>query len=378
MPNEIPVLQLPNEPYDMGKEHGRRAQNQVQHNLGVYFRRFEKEANLSRHEALRRSEQYLAVIQRRNRAYAKAMEGLSEGANCSLLEITALNVRYELMYSEFSRKGLELMGKALPRPSGCSGFAVMPEATKDGHLLLGQNWDWIPEVQGLIVKIRKHNGISVVCFTEAGIVGGKIGLNSAGIGLTINGMVSQLDDWSRLGKPFHVRCWEILNSRTLNEAASVVSEDPRACSANFIIGMATEIGAADALDLEAAPSGILTLKPQDGLLTHTNHFSNSSALGIVEPLEEERKGSLCRCERLDRLLREALAKNSKLSVRELQTILMDHQSLPESICRHAGNHLPEEKRYQTLVSIIMDLHTRRLWHAVGPPCLNDYLPLSID
>lgn len=378
MPTEMPVLELPNEPYEMGREHGRRAQNQVQHNLNVYFRRFEKEANLSRNEALRRSEQYLAVIQRGNRAYAKAMEGLSEGANCTLLEITALNVRYELMYSEFARMGLELMGKALPRPYGCSGFAAMPEVTRNGHLLLGQNWDWVPEVQGLIVKIRNHNGISVVCFTEAGIVGGKIGLNSAGIGLTINGMVSQLDAWSRLGKPFHVRCWEILNSRTLEEAAGVVKEDPRACSANFILAQATELGAASALDLEAAPSGILTLKPQDGLLTHTNHFSNSTALGIVEPLEEERKGSLCRCKRLEQLLRETLLKNSKLSIADLQAILKDHNSLPESICRHAVNELPEEKRFETLVSIIMDLHARRLWHAVGPPCLNDYLSLSFN
>lgn len=378
MPNEIPVLELSSEPYEMGREHGRRAQNLVRHNLSVYFRRFEMDANLSRHEVLRRAEQYLAVIRRENPAYAKAMEGLSEGGNCNLLEITALNVRYELMYSEFTRMGLELMGKALPRPYGCSGFAAMPEATKDGHLLLGQNWDWIPEVQGLLLKIRTHNGISILCFTEAGIVGGKIGLNSAGIGLTINGMVSQLDDWSRLGKPFHVRCWEILNSRTLEEAAAVVGEGPRSCSANFILAQAREQRAASALDLEAAPSGILTLKPQDGLLTHTNHFSNSTALGVTEPLQEERKGSVCRCERLEQFLREALMKNSKLSLADLQAALRDHESLPESICRHAGEQVPEERRYQTLVSIIMDLHARRLWSAVGPPCLNNYLPLSIN
>ncbi len=378
MPDEIPVLELPNDAYEMGMEHGREAENLVRHNLGVYFRRFEKEANLSRQEALRRAEQYLAVIRKENCEYAEAMEGLSEGANCSLLEITALNVRYELMYSEFTRMGLELVGKSVPQPYGCSGFAAMPESTKDGHLLLGQNWDWIPEVQGLFVKIRNQNGIWIICFTEAGIVGGKIGLNSAGIGLTVNGMVSQLDDWSRLGKPFHVRCWEILNSRTIEEAASVVGESPRSCSANFILAQATEQGAASALDLEAAPSGILTLKPQDGLLTHTNHFSNSAALGVTEPLEEERKGSICRCERLEQLLREALVKNSKLSLADLQAALRDHKSLPESICRHAGEQLPEERRYQTLVSIIMDLHARRLWSAVGPPCLNDYQSVSID
>jgi isopenicillin-N N-acyltransferase-like protein len=378
MPDEIPVLELSSEPYEMGREHGRRAQNRVRHNLSVYFRRFEKEANLTRHEALRRSEQYLAVIRGANPAYAKAMEGLSEGANCNLLEITALNVRYELIYSEFTRMGLELVGKALPRPYGCSGFAAMPEVTKDGHLLLGQNWDWVPGIQSLFLKIRDEDGISILCFTEAGIVGGKIGLNSAGIGLTINGMVSQLDDWSRLGKPFHVRCWEVLNSRTLEEAANVVREDPRACSANFILAQATEQGATDALDLEAAPSGILTLKPQDGLLTHTNHFSNSTALGVTEPLEEERKGSVCRRDRLGQLLRETRMKNSKLSLADLQAILRDHNSIPESICRHAGNQLPEEKRYQTLVSIIMDLHAQRLWHAAGPPCMNDYLSLSMN
>ncbi len=53
------------------------------------------------------------------------------------------------------------------------------------------------------------DGLRTLSFTEAGIFGGKIGLNSAGLGLTVNGLTTTDDDWSRLSKPFHVRCYEI-------------------------------------------------------------------------------------------------------------------------------------------------------------------------
>src|SRR5207249_7584708 len=55
----------------------------------------------------------------------------------------------------------------------------------------------IPQVEGLFLKIRPETGPQVLCFTEAGVVGGKIGMNSEGIGLAINGLVSNRDNWER-------------------------------------------------------------------------------------------------------------------------------------------------------------------------------------
>src|SRR5207247_8844572 len=113
-------------------------------------------------------------------------------------------------------------------------FGAMPQASDNRHVLLAQNWDWIPQVEGLFLKIRPESGPQVLCFTEAGVVGGKIGLNSEGIGLAINGLVSNKDNWERLRKPFHVRCWEILNSKTLRQTVGKTTAGGTSWSANFL------------------------------------------------------------------------------------------------------------------------------------------------
>src|SRR5947209_9768714 len=204
----------------MGLQHGEQARDKIQHNLNVYFRRFKNETLLPREQVLERAAKYLEVIQKTSPRYAQSMKGVAEASSTTLLEITALNVRYELMYSQFSKIGLKPVAKV----DGCTAFAALPTAAKNNHLIMGQNWDWIPEGEGLFLKIRNQQGADVLCFTEAGVVVGKIDLDSEGLGLLINGIVSSKDDWARLKKPFHVRCWEILSSKTLGREVNVIAQ----------------------------------------------------------------------------------------------------------------------------------------------------------
>ena len=146
---------------------------EINDNLATYFRRFKNETELSRSDALERASKYLPVIKKADAAYNRAMEGVAKGSGNDLVEITALNVRYELMYSQFAKIGI----KPVPRTYGCTAFAAEPLATRNGHVLMGQNWDWIPEVRGVFLKMSFEDGLDVACFTEAGVVGGKIGMN---------------------------------------------------------------------------------------------------------------------------------------------------------------------------------------------------------
>src|SRR5467141_4724896 len=296
----LPVIRLKGSPYEIGYRHGQQAQANIQRNLEVYFRRFKNETELSRDEALKRSERYLQVIRRVSPSYARAMEGVALGSKTRLAEITALNVRYELMYSQFAKIGL----KPPRRVDGCTAFGAMPEATGNRHMLMAENWDWIPQVEGLFLKIRPTTGPDILCFTEAGVVGGKIGLNSEGIGLAINGLISDKDDWERLRKPFHVRCSEILGSKTLSQAVSRITRGERSCSANFLIGQQTKLGAGKIVDVESAPEATGALSPEDGVLAHTNHFSHPERLGVKQVLDEERKSTLHRFPRITHLLQQ--------------------------------------------------------------------------
>ncbi|MFQ5911252.1 MAG: peptidase C45, partial [Thermoplasmata archaeon] len=102
------MLELSGEPYEMGRRQGYLAREPIKHNLKVYFKRFEKWTDLPRQEVLRRARRYLEVIEDQHPTYAEAIRGVADGSDCPLPDVTALNVRYELMYSEFSRMELQL------------------------------------------------------------------------------------------------------------------------------------------------------------------------------------------------------------------------------------------------------------------------------
>src|SRR5881296_2709435 len=255
MKTKLPVLTLKGSPHQIGYKHGKKARPEIQHNLEIYFRRFQSETELSHDVALSRAAKFLEVINKVSPEYADTMKGVAAGSGQEILDITALNVRYELMYSQFSKIGL----KPIPKTFGCTAFATLPAAVENGHLIMAQNWDWIPEVEGLFLKVRNENGADTLSFTEAGVVGGKIGLNSEGLGLLINGIVSSKDNWARLKKPFHVRCWEILRSKTLGRAARIVSQGERNCSANFILGQQKKAGRGKVIDIESAPEAVCKL-----------------------------------------------------------------------------------------------------------------------
>lgn len=360
----LPLIKLSGTAYNQGLAHGAALRSQIQHNLAVYFNRFLHEAGVQRDEVLQRAARYAGAIARSNPDYDDGMRGIAAGADCDLLEITALNVRYEILYHELAQKQMERAR------DGCTAFALLPQNSANGHLLLGQNWDWIPDVKGAILHTTLASGHQTLAFTEAGIFGGKIGLNSAGLGLAINGLTTTTDDWERLTKPFHLRCYEILLQNSLASARAVIEEEARACAANFLIAATPDSVA----NVEAAPESANVLAPQNGCLVHANHFVDAAAIGVVEPPSETRPTSCQRQERLTAFLQSAPA----VRIEQIQGWLQDHHNEPRSICRHERLDAPVDEQYRTVTSIVMDLHEQKLWATDGPPCQNDYKLYSLQ
>jgi isopenicillin-N N-acyltransferase-like protein len=356
----LPVVHVDGEPYDQGRQHGIALREQIGHNLAVYYERFLGEGQLEADEARTRAATYIPVLN--GQPYFDAVRGLADGSGHDLLDVLVLNVRYELLYYQYGVVGIA-------GADGCTSFAVLPEAAANGHLLLGQNWDWIPEVQGAVLHTRDLDGLETMTFTEAGIVGGKIGLNSAGLGLTINGLLSTTDDWSRPVMPFHARCYEILRRRSLAEAVDVVMREKRSCSANFLIAQTPNL----AVDLEAAPDAIREIPPTQGAVVHTNHFLEPEKLGVVEPETERRPHTVWRYNRM----LELLDARSPVSVGDLEAMLRDHDNYPDGICRHENRDDPPEEWCITVTSAIMDLDELTLRLTDGPPCEHLYEGFSI-
>lgn len=356
----LPIVNLSGSPYEQGVQHGEALRDRILHNLAVYFDRFQHDGRVPRAEVLARSQKYLAAIEAQNAGYVEGVRGVADGSGAELLELAALNLRYEILYYQHSVNAMA---------DGCTAFAVLPSSTVSGHLLMGQNWDWIPGVQGAVLHTVEADGLETVSFTEAGIVGGKIGVNSAGLGLAVNGLNTTDDDWSRLSKPFHVRCYEILRARDFDAAVGVVAGEDRACSTNFLIAQAPD----RVTDVEAAPGSLRLLECDDGCLVHTNHFLEPDALGIVEPPKKK----LNTYDRLRRM-RELLDGRQPIGLSDIQASLSDHQGHPDSICRHPDPQEPAHERYMTVTSVIVDLHARRVWISDGPPCENEFQEIGVS
>ena len=350
--------------YEQGLAHGEALKESIIKNIEIYVNRFENEAGISKNELLENSGIYLNILREQSPEYVNGMNGIAESSNLELLEIAMLNLRYELLYHALGKK---LQSDAV---DGCTSFAVLPEAAENNHLLVGQNWDWIPDVECVLTTSIDPDGLQRMAFTEAGIFGGKPGMNSEGVGLAVNGMYSTADDWSRFQKPFHLRCYEVLRSKNIEEALGALAETPRSCTANFILGHASS----RAVDIELAPDSLRLIDPVGGVLVHANHLVDPKKTGVSEPENPRRHLSEFRHSRMEKLLNE----QKPLNVDIVQEILKDHDHQPQSLCRHRDDSLPESQHTITKTAMIMDLEERKMWVTNGQPCKTEFEEFALN
>ena len=350
--------------YEQGLAHGETLKDSIEQNIDVYLNRFETEAGIGKKQLIDNAGIYLDILREQSPEYVNGINGISEGSNLDLLEVALLNLRYELLYSALGKRYMEIA------VDGCTSFAILPEAAENNHLIMGQNWDWIPDVDCVLTTSMDVDGLQRLSFTEAGIFAGKPGMNSEGVGLAVNGMYSTLDDWTRLEKPFHLRCYEILRSRSIDEALDFMTITPRSCTANFIIGHAPK----RVVDVELAPDNLRLIIPKDGVIVHANHFDDPGMLGVSEPPNPRRNLSEFRQKRMKSLLNE----QTPLDIPGIQKILKDHENQPQSLCRHCDDTLPKSQHTITKTAMIMDLSEKKMWVTDGQPCKSDFEEFSFN
>lgn len=348
----LPLLEVRGSARQRGRQHGEALAADIGHNLARYLDRFEREVEIPRPQLSEIANLYVELFGRYHPDYLETMRGIAEGSGIGFEDIALLNARYEILYYGF--------GAADPhaaRPDGCTSFGLLPGRTDSGHLLIGENWDWIPDIRGALI-LSETGGVRTLAFTEAGIAGEKIGLNSCGLGLVINGLTSMADDWRREAKPLHLRTYQVLRQRTFDDALALLSEDVRACSTHFLLAQAPD----RLLGIEAGPLSVRQLQPDGGSLVHANHFIDPARLDLEEPHSVFRERSLQRHDRIAGLMRQP-----RLGVEQMMEVLRDSHGAPDAICRSVNHDDADYEHYATVVSVVMDLTERSLWISDGPP-----------
>jgi isopenicillin-N N-acyltransferase-like protein len=353
----FPRVKVKGNAYERGKQYGTQAAERIQHNVEVYRQIFEHYAGWEWHTVAAYAAAFEPAIRAYRPHFIDEMRGIAEGAGLPLSHILALNVRTEIMFAAVARDAAQ----------ECTALVALPEATTDGHTLVAQNWDWKLEAAETVVILEAEPdaGPRFITAVEAGLLA-KTGMNSAGIGLVTNALVSDQDK-GKPGVPYHAILRAVLESESMADAVSAVTRFRRSSSANYLIAHRE----GEAVNIEAAPGDYAQVYwafPEDEVYGHTNHFI-CPGFDLKDVEIWNGPGSLFRLRRAQRLLEEYWG---GLDVTALQTILSDHFDRPHSVCAHADLRLPRVEQYASILSIIMDLSAGTMWLADGSPCQAEY------
>ncbi|MDR6436704.1 isopenicillin-N N-acyltransferase-like protein [Paenarthrobacter nicotinovorans] len=338
---------------DMGEQLGQQSANLIEQSLNTYVQRFKDDAGLTDNDIDRWGERYWQILRSYNTDIAAMLEGMAKGSRQRVGRLAALNARTEILYGSGYTE------------EGCTSVSVVSTHTANGHTLIGQNWDWHPE-QGpatFLLATRDTNGFSVLSLTEAGMLA-KSGLNSAGLGVCANLLVSDRDAGGH-GVPYHYLLRGVLQARTMSKAHKAVLGVSRVSSGNILLADAD----GESIDFELAPDDFGYLLPADGMIVHANHFE--SGLNLKDLKAGTSALTLLRSSRLRRLL-EGKAQDRAVEVSDLISALRDTYSYPDGICRYPDPGVPGNEQVSTVYSVVMDLNTLDLWIAPGSPSENPY------
>lgn len=349
-------------PYERGLQYGRECREEIRISLDSYRRLFLAERGLTWEQSLEIARSFLPSIEGRYDAYLEEMKGIAESAGVTFEEILAVNCRTEIMYSS--------AGCGKRSPDECTAFSAVCPATRPDTVLAGQTWDFIIAQRDAVViaRLPREDAIPArLLFLEAGMIGG-MGVNSAGICLTLNALYTE---GSASGVPLRVRMRSVLDCGDFNSAYIEAAQTPIPFAANLIITHRDGVS----LSLELDPSGCDVLLPEDGLLVHTNHFYGPRML-----LSHRHSAQASTYNRLQ-TLRQSLRSRKDLTAEDIEEFFRDHRGYPVSVCDHSGQSLTGPARrdgMQTNFAFVAELKSGLVRFVPGNPCQGEFVTLPVE
>ncbi|MBS0548777.1 MAG: acyl-CoA--6-aminopenicillanic acid acyltransferase [Proteobacteria bacterium] len=321
----FPLIDLSGTPHERGRQHGQAAADRIKRGIGMYAESLVK-SGVDWKELERRAQEMVPVVDAFDPTYVEEMKGIAEGSGQPFAGIMLMNARTEMVSAARKQQA------ARHFPDGCTAAFALPEATADGILLHGQNWDWRAECAetGVVLRIRREDGPDILTFTEAGGLA-RSGLNSAGIGLTANALECDRDYARGQGVPLPFIRRKVLEATHLALAVRTIFQTHRLGSNHMAISHGVRGGGGEAFGFECAPDEAFWVAADRGLYVHANHWISESARAKVKDTGlAETPDSIYR----DKRVRDQLSpKRGKLTLEDFRQAFFDDYATPYSVCR---------------------------------------------
>ncbi|MER5260328.1 C45 family peptidase [Streptomyces sp. NPDC002855] len=366
----LPLIEISGTPVERGHQYGEAVRPQLHAALAYYEEAFGQSSGLTWSQVADRAARWTEPVRDYAPHLLEEMRGIAEGAGVGLDDILALNARGEVIYDR-SFADMKAAGKADSEEEpaeGCTSFAAYGEASGDGHVWAGQNWDWRAGVAGTVVMLRivQPPHPTLIMQVEAGQIG-RQGANSAGIALNANGLGGRFSD--AIGLPQTVVRRSVLDQHTITDALDVLCRTRAHIASNALLTCREGF----AVDLETTPAGHGWMYPTDGLLVHGNHYQAGIPAAIAANYRPMSSDSLVRVPRAEQGLKALRSSTGADESRKLiKQAMSDHLGHPESLCTHPDPRKPEVKHWSTLVSSCVDLTSGDYHVTAGTPCDRDY------
>ncbi len=320
-----PLIEVSGPPHERGVQYGRQAAERIARGIGHYSDQMAR-SGLIWDDICGLVREYLPVMERFDPLYVEEMRGIARGADVAFEQVALLNARTEILKLA-ERPDLRQRLAEAAVPDGCTGLVALPAATRDGHMIHAQNWDWKAECAetAVVLRIRREDGPDILTFTEAGGLA-RSGFNAAGISITANYLESD-QDYRQVGVPLALIRRKVLEQEHLALAMRAVYATPKSASNNMIVGH----GGGIAIDFECAPDETFQVQAERGLLVHANHWQSPVALGKLKDTGIlNTPDSLYRDLRVRTLLEPQIG---RITAETVKTALFDDYATPWSVCR---------------------------------------------
>jgi len=354
----VPLVYVEGSHYEMGRQIGTNRKEAVQQMLSVYRRYFDEEAErigiTGWSEAILHARKYLPFAEESVPHYVEELQGIAEGADTDFNDVLVLNC-----VEAITEDALH---------ASCTSLAAAPEITADGSVLVGHNEDWLPDDLDTVylVHAKPQDEPAYLAITYGGLLP-NVGFNEHGIAQCCDSVYPRD---ARIGVPRIFVSRAVLAARTLADAIRAALHRRRAAGYNhLIVHLSGEM-----YNVEVSAGDFEVVYGIDGILAHTNNYL-SRRMQAIEKDSQELIASRVRYNRAIRLMR---SQRGKLSMKSFQAILSDHVNYPQSICSHISETDPPLERQQTIASLLIDLTTRTMHVAWGPPCQAEYHSYKLE
>ncbi|MDV6277791.1 C45 family peptidase [Rhodococcus erythropolis] len=367
----IRTVEVTGNAYERGHAYGSATGDLIDDAIAYYQDAFHVQTGMRWNEVKDQAASWLRLCEQHAPDLVTELRGVADGASRDVLELMALNARGEIIYDAGSRL-------ASPYPAieederestdGCTSFVLTDGASGDGHMYVGQNWDWRAATQKTLVALRivQDPLPTVIMQVEAGQIG-RHGVNSAGIALNANGLGGRFDSTIGLPQTFIRRM--VLNQSELPDALNVLARTTPHIAGNAVLSHSSGFS----VDLEITPHGIDWIYPEDGLLVHGNHFQGRIPPQLAGRYRPVSVDSLFRVPQATKgLAAVRYAEDRPKALAQVRAAMSDHLGYPESVCTHPDERRPKVRQWATVLSSCVDLTTGDYFVTNGTPCNHEY------